>query len=56
MHVELPDFNMAYDDLGSAVPILFIDGYPFNRKMLEAQFESLGDTALLVAPDLWVTA
>jgi 3-oxoadipate enol-lactonase len=52
MHVQLPDFTMAYNDLGIGVPVLFIHGYPLNRKMWEPQFEGLGDVARLIAPDL----
>lgn len=43
---------MHYDDQGAGIPLLFIHGYPLNRRMWEPQIASLADIARVVAPDL----
>lgn len=50
--VELETFKMAYDEVGSGIPILFIHGYPLNRRMWQPQLASLAPEAHLIAPDL----
>lgn len=52
MRIRLPDFSMAYEDHGRGSPMLFIHGYPLNRRMWEPQLETLVDVARVIAPDL----
>jgi len=44
--------RMAYDDLGSGFPILFIHGHIFNRSMWSPQVQSLRWRFRTIAPDL----
>lgn len=50
--VEHPQFRMAYDDDGKGQPILFIHGYPLNRKMWQPQRQELSSSFRLILPDL----
>jgi 3-oxoadipate enol-lactonase len=52
MKIKLPEFEMAYEDCGQGVPLLFIHGYPLSRKLWEPQVQSLADIAHVLAPDL----
>jgi len=52
MKTRLTDFTMAYDETGSGKPILFIHGFPLNRKMWEPQIEAFSDNMHVIAPDL----
>jgi pimeloyl-ACP methyl ester carboxylesterase len=52
MKVRMPDFTMAYEDLGSGRPVLFIHGYPLNRRMWGPQVSRLSSGARVLAPDL----
>ncbi|MES2177498.1 MAG: alpha/beta fold hydrolase [Gemmatimonadota bacterium] len=44
--------EIAYDDVGGGVPILFIHGWPHNRTLWSAQLSGLRTLARCVAPDL----
>jgi pimeloyl-ACP methyl ester carboxylesterase len=44
--------RMAYDDLGSGFPILFIHGHIFNRSMWSPQVQSLRWRFRTITPDL----
>jgi len=50
--VQLSDFTMAYDDVGSGKAILFIHGYPLTRKMWQPQLDELSSHLRVIAPDL----
>jgi pimeloyl-ACP methyl ester carboxylesterase len=52
MHKQINGFKMAYSDEGDGHPMLFIHGYPLNRKMWEPQINNLPDFVRLIAPDL----
>ncbi len=52
MNVQLPDFSVAYTDVGQGIPLLFIHGYPLNRQLWQPQAEGLSQTARILAPDL----
>jgi 3-oxoadipate enol-lactonase len=52
MQISLRDLTMEYDEKGSGVPVIFIHGYPLNRRMWEPQLEALSDIARVIAPDL----
>jgi pimeloyl-ACP methyl ester carboxylesterase len=45
-------FSMAYSDAGKGLPLLFVHGYPLNRRMWDPQLQGLSDVAHLLAPDL----
>lgn len=49
---EFATFKMAYDEAGSGRPILFVHGYPLNRRMWQPQLEALSQDAHIIAPDL----
>jgi len=46
------DFSIAYSDSGQGFPLLFVHGYPLNRRMWEPQLQGLADIAHVLAPDL----
>lgn len=52
MRVKLTQLSMAHDDMGSRAPVLFIHGYPLNRRMWQPQMDDLWDVARLLAVDL----
>ncbi len=43
---------MAYDDRGEGIPVLFIHGYPLNRRMWQPQLEGLSEFARILTLDL----
>ncbi len=51
-YIEMDGFQMAYDEQGSGIPILFIHGYPLNRQMWRPQMEGLSSHARIITPDL----
>ena len=51
MKINLRDFDMAYEERGSGLPLLLVHGFPLNRQMWQPQMEDISD-ARLVAPDL----
>lgn len=44
--------ELAYDDVGTGVPLLFIHGWPHNRTLWAAQLSGLPTQARCLAPDL----
>jgi pimeloyl-ACP methyl ester carboxylesterase len=44
--------EIAYDDVGSGVPVAFIHGFPHNRSLWAPQVGALVDRARCIAPDL----
>jgi pimeloyl-ACP methyl ester carboxylesterase len=44
--------ELAYDDVGAGVPLLFIHGWPHNRTLWAAQLSGLQTQARCLAPDL----
>lgn len=52
MKIKLPDFSLAYDDAGQGLPLVFVHGYPLNRRMWQPQMRGLQDTARILAVDL----
>ncbi len=52
MKLQINDISMSFDDRGDGIPVLFIHGYPLNRKIWQPQIEGLSDIARLIAPDL----
>ncbi len=52
MYLQLPDYTLAYTDLGQGLPLVFIHGYPLNRGLWQPQVDELWDVARVLAPDL----
>lgn len=52
MKTRINDINIAYDDQGEGVPIVFIHGFPLSRQMWKPQIRGLSDVAQVIAPDL----
>ena len=50
--IKLHDFSMAYSENGEGQPLLFVHGYPLNRRMWQPQIDGLADMARVIAPDL----
>ena len=46
------DVEIAYDDIGSGIPVAFIHGFPHNRSLWAPQVSGLLDRARCIAPDL----
>jgi pimeloyl-ACP methyl ester carboxylesterase len=46
------DIEIAYDDVGTGIPIVFLHGFPHNRGLWTAQVNGLVDRARCIAPDL----
>ncbi|MDB4913470.1 MAG: hypothetical protein JWM95_1114 [Gemmatimonadetes bacterium] len=44
--------ELAYDDTGQGIPLLFIHGWPHNRSLWAAQLSGLQTQARCLAPDL----
>ena len=52
MFLEINGFRMAYESLGKGIPLLFIHGFPLNRRMWDPQMQSLSHHLRVLAPDL----
>jgi pimeloyl-ACP methyl ester carboxylesterase len=52
MKIQLGDFQIAYTDEGVGRPILFVHGYPLNRRMWSPQVSGLSSQFRILAPDL----
>ncbi len=52
MQVKLNGFTMAYTDVGGGLPLLFIHGFPLNRRMWAPQVSALAAVRRVLAPDL----
>ena len=52
MKIKLSQCTLAYDDAGSGTPILFIHGYPMNRKLWNGQITALAEASRVLTLDL----
>ena len=52
MYIEIDQIRLAYDKRGAGIPLLFLHGYPLNRRIWEPQFEGLADIARVFTLDL----
>ena len=51
--ITLPtSIAMAYDDVGSGLPVVFLHGFPHDRSLWAAQLGAFADRARCIAPDL----
>ena len=46
------DIEIAYDDVGTGIPVVFLHGFPHHRGLWTAQVNALVDRARCIAPDL----
>lgn len=44
--------EIAYEDVGSGIPVVFLHGFPHNRTLWAPQLSAMVDRARCVAPDL----
>jgi len=52
MRKQIGGINLAFEDRGTGLPLLFIHGYPLSRRIWDPQLEGLADVARLIALDL----
>lgn len=52
MFLDINEFKMAYESQGKGIPLLFIHGFPLNRRMWKPQMQSLCHHVRVLAPDL----
>ena len=52
MKIRLNNFEMAYDDQGKGISLLWMHGYPLSRNIWQLQMKDLTAYARLLAPDL----
>ena len=52
MPPHLLPLGIAYDDIGSGIPTVFVHGFPLARTMWKAQFRGLSQLCRCIAPDL----
>lgn len=51
--ISINNFNLSYNDVGEGkTPIIFLHGYPFDKTMWQAQFDSLSSSNRLIACDI----
>ncbi|MFI9009098.1 alpha/beta fold hydrolase [Actinosynnema sp. NPDC053489] len=50
--MRIDDIDIAYDDHGDGIPVLFVHGHPFDRSMWWPQVARLRDRYRVIAPDL----
>ena len=52
MPSNTPHPGIAYEDIGSGIPIVFVHGFPLRRTIWKPQLKSLGQLSRCIAPDL----
>ena len=52
MQKRVNGIDLVYDMRGEGTPVLFIHGFPLNRRMWKPQVNGLSDIANIIAPDL----
>ena len=52
MQITSNNLSVHYDTCGEGVPLVFVHGFPLNRKMWKPQLSGLSDIAHIIAPDL----
>ncbi len=52
MKFKINNGYLAYDQLGTGIPLLFIHGYPLSRKIWLPQISKLSDIASIISIDL----
>ena len=51
-YASVNNFNLAFDDNGSGLPVILLHGYPFNRTLWDSQVAALRDNFRVITPDL----
>ncbi len=53
LRINVNNFNLSYDDIGEReIPIIFLNGYPFDKNMWAEQIEFLMPTQRVIACDI----
>ena len=52
MPSNTPHPGIAYEDIGSGIPIVFVHGFPLRRTIWKPQLKSLGQLSRCIAPDM----
>lgn len=52
MRARVGSIDIAYDDVGSGPPVVFLHGFPHNRALWLPQLSALAGTYRCIAPDL----
>jgi len=52
MQAHINGFQMAFEDNGKGLPVLFIHGFPLNRKIWRPQAEALREKFRVITPDV----
>ena len=52
MQAMINNIRMAYSDVGSGAPVLFLHAFPLSGAMWQGQLEALRATYRLIVPDL----
>jgi 3-oxoadipate enol-lactonase len=50
--MQVNGYEMAYEDRGKGLPVLFIHGYPLNRELWQPQVDGLSGSGRILALDL----
>ncbi|HJU64390.1 MAG TPA: alpha/beta fold hydrolase [Gemmatimonadaceae bacterium] len=52
MQVRVGTIDCAYDDVGAGLPVIWLHGFPHNRKLWAPQLRALAGQCRCIAPDL----
>lgn len=52
MYKQVNNYSMAVDVRGEGVPVLFVHGFPLDRKLWKPQLNGLSDLFQVIVPDL----
>ena len=52
MRAQVGAITLAYDDVGGGLPVVFLHGFPHNRRLWAPQLRALGSCCRCIAPDL----
>ena len=52
MRIRAGEIELAYDDVGTGVPVVLLHGFPHNRTLWAPQLRELSGCCRLIAPDL----
>lgn len=52
MYKQVNNYSMAVDVRGEGIPVVFVHGFPLDRKLWKPQLNGLSDLFQVIAPDL----